>query len=185
MQSLLVIAAVSCCVAMAMPQVHLVAYCSDLGYGAARGAQMLSLLLACGIVSRLTFGWISDHIGGLRTLMLGSFLQCFALTLYLGFDGIVSLYLVSALFGLFQGGIVPSYAVIVREHFSPREAGARTGIVIMATLFGMAFGGWMSGVIFDLSGSYDAAFIHGIVWNLLNLSIAGWLVSRWTRTRFV
>lgn len=185
MQSLLVIAAVSCCVAMAMPQVHLVAYCSDLGYGAARGAQMLSLLLACGIVSRLTFGWISDHIGGLRTLMLGSFLQCFALTLYLGFDGIVSLYLVSALFGLFQGGIVPSYAVIVREHFSPREAGARTGIVIMATLFGMAFGGWMSGVIFDLSGSYDAAFIHGIVWNLLNLSIAGWLVSRWSRTRFV
>ena len=183
LQLMLVIAGVSCCVAMAMPQVHLVAYCGDLGYGAARGAQMLSLLLACGIISRLTFGWISDHIGGLRTLLLGSFLQCFALTLYLGFDGIVSLYIVSALFGLFQGGIVPSYAVIVREHFSPREAGARTGIVIMATLFGMAFGGWMSGVIFDLTGSYDAAFVHGIAWNLLNLSIAGVLVINWRRTR--
>jgi MFS family permease len=182
LQLLLVIAAVSCCVAMAMPQVHLVAYCSDLGYGAARGAQMLSLLLACGIISRLTFGWISDHIGGLRTLMLGSFLQAFALSLYLMFDGIVSLYLVSALFGLFQGGIVPSYAIIVREYFSPREAGRRVGIVIMATLFGMAFGGWMSGAIFDATASYRIAFVHGIIWNLLNLSIAGWLLRlAWKR----
>ncbi len=176
LQWLLVTAAVACCVAMAMPQVHLVAYCSDLGYGAARGAEMLSLLLACGIVSRLVFGWISDHIGGLRTLLLGSALQAFALCLYLFSDGLVSLYLISALFGLFQGGIVPSYAIIVREHFSPREAGTRVGTVIMATLFGMAFGGWMSGAIFDWTGSYQTAFVHGIVWNLLNLSIAGWLL---------
>ena len=176
LQLLLVIAGVSCCVAMAMPQVHLVAYCSDLGYGAARGAEMLSLLLVCGIVSRLTFGWISDHIGGLRTLLLGSFLQAVALILYLPFDGLVSLYLVSALFGLFQGGIVPSYAIIVREYFSPKEAGARVGVVMMATLFGMAFGGWMSGVIFDATGSYQVAFVHGILWNALNMSIAGWLL---------
>jgi MFS family permease len=176
LQLLLVIAGVSCCVAMAMPQVHLVAYCSDLGYGAARGAEMLSLLLACGILSRLVFGWISDHVGGLRTLLLGSFLQAVALVLYLPSDGLVSLYLVSALFGLFQGGIVPSYAIIVREYFSPEEAGARVGIVIMATLFGMAFGGWMSGVIFDATGSYQVAFVHGILWNVLNLSIAGWLL---------
>jgi MFS family permease len=176
LQLLLVIAGVSCCVAMAMPQVHLVAYCSDLGYGAARGAEMLSLLLVCGIVSRLTFGWISDHIGGLRTLLLGSFLQAVALVLYLPFDGLVSLYLVSALFGLFQGGIVPSYAIVVREYFSPKEAGARVGVVMMATLFGMAFGGWMSGVIFDATGSYQVAFIHGILWNALNMSIAGWLL---------
>jgi MFS family permease len=176
LQLLLVIAAVSCCVAMAMPQVHLVAYCSDLGYGAARGAEMLSLLLACGIISRLTFGWISDHIGGLRTLLLGSGLQAFALCLYLFSDGLISLYLISALFGLFQGGIVPSYAIIVREFFSPKEAGSRVGMVIMATLFGMAFGGWMSGMIFDLTGSYQTAFVHGIAWNLLNLSIAGWLL---------
>jgi len=182
LQWLLAVAAISCCVAMAMPQVHLVAYCSDLGYGAARGAEMLSVLLACGIVSRLTFGWISDHIGGLRTLMLGSILQAFALSLYLIFDGIVSLYLVSALFGLFQGGIVPAYAIIVREYFSPREAGRRVGIVMMASLFGMAFGGWMSGVIYDATASYQIAFVHGILWNLINLSIAGWLLHRvWKR----
>ena len=182
LQLLLVIAGISCCVAMAMPQVHLVAYCSDLGYGAARGAEMLSLLLACGILSRLTFGWISDHIGGLRTLLLGSFLQMVALILYLPTDGLVSLYLVSALFGLFQGGIVPSYAIIVREYFSPKEAGARLGTIIMATLFGMAFGGWMSGVILDATGSYQVAFVHGILWNLLNLSIAGWLLRlAWKR----
>jgi len=182
LQLLLVIAGISCCVAMAMPQVHLVAYCSDLGYGAARGAEMLSLLLVCGILSRLAFGLISDHIGGLRTLLLGSFLQAIALVLYLPADGLVSLYLVSALFGLFQGGIVPSYAIIVREYFSPKEAGARVGIVMMATLFGMAFGGWMSGVIFDATGSYQVAFVHGLLWNLLNLSIAGWLLRlAWKR----
>jgi MFS family permease len=176
LQWLLLIAGVACCVAMAMPQVHLVAYCSDLGYGAARGAEMLSLLLACGIISRLVFGWISDHIGGLRTLLLGSALQALALCLYLFSDGLISLYLISALFGLFQGGIVPSYAIIVREYFSPKEAGARIGIIMMATLFGMAFGGWMSGAIFDWTGSYQTAFVHGIIWNLLNLSIAGWLL---------
>ena len=180
LQSLLIVAGVSCCVAMSMPQVHLVAYCSDLGYGPARGAQMLSLMLACGIVSRLTFGVICDHIGGLRTLLLGSALQGMALLLFLPFDGLVSLYVISALFGLFQGGIVPSYAIIVREYFSPKEAGARVATVITATLFGMALGGWMSGAIFDLTGSYKAAFINGILWNLMNLSIALWLWRRAT-----
>ncbi len=178
MQALLVVAGVGCCVAMSMPQVHLVALCGDLGYGAARGAQMLSLMLACGIVSRLTFGWICDRIGGLRTLLLGSGLQCIALFLFLPFDGLASLYVISALFGLFQGGIVPSYAILVREFFSPKEAGARVGMVITATLFGMAFGGWISGVIFDATGSYDAAFINGILFNLVNLSIAAFLLRR-------
>ncbi|TMH06096.1 MAG: MFS transporter [Betaproteobacteria bacterium] len=178
LQTLLVIAGLSCCVAMSMPQVHLVAYCGDLGYGAARGAQMLSLMLACGIVSRLTFGFICDRIGGLRTLLLGSSLQCIALLLFLPFDGLVSLYVISALFGLFQGGIVPSYAIIVREYFPPTEAGARVGTVIMATLFGMALGGWMSGAIFDLTGSYKAAFLNGTLWNLVNLSIALLLLKR-------
>ena len=171
-QALLCVAGVACCVAMAMPQVHIVAYCTDLGYGTARGAQMLSLMLACGIVSRLVSGLICDRIGGLRTLLLGSVLQGLALLLFLPFDGLVSLYVVSALFGLFQGGIVPSYAIIVREHFPPAEAGARVGTVIMCTLFGMALGGWMSGKVFDLTGSYDAAFLNGIGWNLLNLTIA-------------
>ena len=177
-QWLLCVAGVACCVAMSMPQVHIVAYCTDLGYGAARGAEMLSLMLFSGIVSRLVSGWICDHIGGIRTLLLGSALQGVALLMFLPVDGLVPLYVVSALFGLFQGGIVPSYAIIVREHFPPREAGARTGAVIMATLLGMALGGWMSGWVFDLTGSYRAAFINGIGWNLLNLTIAGWLFWR-------
>jgi MFS family permease len=178
LQTLLIIAGLACCVAMSMPQVHLVAYCSDLGYGPARGAEMLSLMLACGIVSRLAFGFICDRIGGLRTLLLGSGLQGFALLLFLPFNGLASLYVISALFGLFQGGIVPTYAIIVREYFPQREAGARVGAVITATLFGMALGGWMSGVIFDLTGSYRAAFMNGILWNLLNVSIAAFLLRR-------
>ena len=178
LQALLCVAGVACCVAMSMPQVHIVAYCGDLGYGPARGAEMLSLMLGCGIVSRLTFGWISDHIGGLRTLLLGSTLQGIALLLFLPFTGLVSLYLVSAMFGLFQGGIVPSYALIVREHFTPREAGARVGTVLMATLFGMALGGWMSGAIFDATGSYRAAFVNGIAWNLVNMGIVAALLYR-------
>jgi len=178
LQGILIVAGLACCVAMSMPQVHLVAYCSDLGYGPARGAQMLSLMLACGIVSRLVFGGICDRIGGLRTLLLGSTLQGIALLLFLPFNGLVSLYVVSALFGLFQGGIVPAYAIIVREYFSRAEAGARVSIVITATLFGMALGGWMSGEIFDLTGSYRAAFINGLLWNLVNVSIATWLLRR-------
>jgi MFS family permease len=179
-QALLCVAGVGCCVAMAMPQVHIVAYCGDLGYGAARGAQMLSLMLAFGIASRLIFGAICDRIGGLRTLLLGSVLQGVALLLYLPFDSLVSLYVISALFGLFQGGIVPSYAIIVREHFPPAEAGARVGTVLMFTLLGMALGGWMSGKIFDLTGSYTAAFVNGVVFNLLNLAI---VLVLWRRTR--
>lgn len=176
--ALLCIAGVACCVAMAMPQVHIVAYCTDLGFGAARGAQMLSLMLACGIVSRLVFGLICDRIGGIRTLLLGSALQGVALLLFLPYDGLVPLFVISALFGLFQGGIVPTYAIIVREHFPVQRASVLVGAVIMATLIGMALGGWMSGWIFDVTGSYHAAFIHGIGWNLLNLSITAWLYLR-------
>jgi MFS family permease len=176
--ALLMIAGTACCVAMSMPQVHIVAYCGDLGYGAARGAEMLSLMLGFGIVSRLASGWICDHIGGLRTLLLGSLLQMVALLLFLPFDGLVPLYVISALFGLFQGGIVPSYAIIVREHFPAREAGARTGAVIMCTLLGMALGGWMSGKVFDLTGSYHAAFVNGLAWNAVNLAIAWMLLRR-------
>src|SRR4029078_10462982 len=176
LQTLLFIAGIACCVAMSMPQVHIVAYCGDLGYGAARGAEMLSIMLAFGIVSRLVSGWICDRIGGLRTLLLGSALQGVALLLFLPFDGVVSLYVVSAMFGLFQGGIVPSYAIIVREHFPAQRAGAFVGAVIMCTLFGMALGGWMSGQIFDLTGSYRAAFVNGLAFNLLNLSIAFFLL---------
>jgi len=178
LQTLLCIAGVACCVAMSMPQVHIVAYCGDLGYGVARGAEMLSLMLGFGIISRIASGFIADRIGGVRTLLLGSVLQGTALFLYLWFDGLISLYVISALFGLFQGGIVPSYAIIVREYFSPREAGTRLGLILMATLLGMALGGWLSGLIFDLTGSYRAAFLNGLGWNLVNVSIMVWLLQR-------
>ncbi len=178
LQILLCIAGVGCCVAMAMPQVHIVAYCGDLGYGVARGAEMLSMMLGFGIISRIGSGFIADRIGGVRTLLLGSVLQGVALFLYLWFDGLVSLYVISALFGLFQGGIVPSYAIIVREYFSPREAGTRLGLVLMATLVGMALGGWLSGLVFDVTGSYRAAFLNGLGWNLLNVTIMTLILQR-------
>ena len=178
---LLCIAGVACCVAMSMPQVHLVAYCGDLGYGVARGAEMLSLMLGLGIISRIASGFVADRIGGVATLLIGSTLQGVALFLYLWFDGLTSLYVISGIFGLFQGGIVPMYAIIVREYFPAHEAGTRLGVILMATLFGMAFGGWVSGLIFDLTGSYQAAFAHGLVWNLLNVAIASWLLVRSNR----
>jgi MFS family permease len=176
--ALLCVAGLACCVAMAMPQVHIVAYCTDLGFGAARGSEMLSLMLACGIVSRLISGAICDRIGGLKTLVLGSVLQGLALLMFLPFDGMVSLYVISALFGLFQGGIVPSYAIIVREYFPAQKVGVLVGAVIMATMIGMALGGWMSGKVFDLTGSYHAAFVNGVLWNALNLGIALFLLWR-------
>ena len=178
LQVLLCIAGVACCVAMSMPQVHIVAYCGDLGYGVARGAEMLSMMLGFGIVSRVGSGFIADRIGGVRTLLLGSLLQGVALLLYLMFDGLFSLYVISALFGLFQGGIVPMYAIIIREYFSPKEAGTRVGLVIMATVVGMAVGGWLSGAIFDYTGSYQAAFLNGLGWNLVNVTIMTWLLLR-------
>jgi MFS family permease len=176
--TLLCVAGISCCVAMAMPQVHIVAYCGDLGYGVARGAEMLSLMMAFGVVSRIGSGFLADRIGGIRTLLIGSVAQGFALLFYLFFDGLASLYVISAMFGLFQGGIVPSYAIIVRESMPAREAATRVGLVILASVFGMSFGGWVSGVIFDATGSYAAAFMNGLVWNALNIVIMVALLIR-------
>jgi MFS family permease len=139
---------------------------------------MLSLMLGFGIISRIASGFVADRIGGLATLAVGSAAQGAALLLYFMFDGLGSLYVISALFGLFQGGIVPSYAFIIREYFPPREVGTRLGVVLMMTLFGMALGGWMSGAIFDLTGSYQAAFLNGLAWNFINLTIAAWLLMR-------
>jgi MFS family permease len=175
---LLSIASISCCVAMAMPQVHIVAYCGDLGYGVARGSEMLSLMMAFGVVSRIGSGFLADKIGGIRTLLIGSVAQAFALLFYLFFDSLSSLYVISAMFGLFQGGIVPSYAIIVRESMPASEAATRVGIVIMASVLGMSFGGWVSGVIFDTTGSYAAAFLNGFAWNALNVVIVMSLLLR-------
>ncbi|MCZ8376943.1 MAG: MFS transporter [Beijerinckiaceae bacterium] len=178
LQALLIVAGFACCVAMSMPQVHLVAYCGDLGYGAARGAEMLSLMLFLGIISRIGSGIVSDRIGGAATLLIGSIMQGTALLLYLFFNGLSSLYIISGIFGLFQGGIVPMYAVICREFLPPREAGARIGFVVSATIFGMAFGGYISGVIFDWTQSYRLAFLNGVAWNAVNLLVVGYLIWR-------
>ena len=175
---LLCSAGVACCVAMSMPQVHIVAYCGDLGYGSAAGAQMLSLMLGFGIVSRLISGWVADRIGGLRTLLAGAVLQALALSLYLPFDGLGALYMIAILFGLFQGGIVPSYALVIREYFPTAGSATRIALVINSTLLGMALGGWLSGGIFDLTGSYDAAFVNGILWNLFTVAVALFLLKR-------
>lgn len=175
---LLGLAGIGCCVAMSMPQVHIVSYCVDLGYGPAVGAEMLALMLLGGVASRLVSGLVADQLGGVRTLLLGSVLQMIALALYLPSDALVSLYVVSLIFGLSQGGIVPSYALIVREYMPAREAGARVGFVLMATIMGMALGGWLSGWIYEISGSYQMAFWNGIAWNGLNIAIMIWLLSR-------
>ncbi|MBJ6372065.1 CynX/NimT family MFS transporter [Sedimentitalea arenosa] len=182
LQYILGLAGIACCIAMSMPQVHIVAYCVGLGYGPAVGAEMLSLMLLGGVVSRIISGLLADRLGGVATLLIGSVLQCAALFLYLPYDGLVSLYIVSAIFGLSQGGIVPSYAVVVREYMPAKEAGARVGFVLMMTILGMAIGGWMSGWIYDLSGSYRMAFLNGIAWNGLNIAIMLMLLLR-TRPR--
>jgi Cyanate permease len=177
MMWMLGLAGVACCVAMSMPQVHIVAFCVDLGYGPAVGAEMLSVMLIGGVVSRLASGFVTDRLGGIPTLLIGSFGQMLGLILYLPFDGLASLYVVSLIFGLSQGGIVPAYAIIVREYMPAREAGSRVGFVIMSTILGMALGGWMSGWIYDVSGSYQLAFVNGIAWNLLNIGVM--LVILW------
>ncbi|MEL7303523.1 MAG: MFS transporter [Pseudomonadota bacterium] len=175
LQAILVFAGIACCVAMAMPQVHIVAYCMDLGYGAAVGAEMLSIMLALGVLSRVASGWLADRIGGAGTLLLGSGLQAVALVLFVPFDGLASLYALAAFFGLVQGGIVPSYALIVRDCFPAKEAGKRVTLVLTATVVGMAIGGWLAGEIFDATGSYQLAFLNGFAVNALHFAIALWL----------
>lgn len=177
------LAGIGCCVAMSMPQVHIVALCVDLGFGAVVGGQMLSLMLLGGVASRLVSGLLADRLGGSRTLLVGSGLQAIALLLYLPAGDLVSLYTVSLVFGLSQGGIVPSYAVIVREYMPAREAGNRVGFVIMMTILGMALGGWLSGAIYDWSGSYALAFVNGFAWNALNIAIMLGLLLRGRRAR--
>jgi len=183
LQVTLMIAGVCCCVTMSTPQLQIVAYCGDLGYGPTRGAEMLSLMMGLGVVSRLLAGSVADRLGGLTTLAILSTLQAVATFPYILFDDLAALYVMAGIFGLFHGGLIPMYAVAVREYFSPHEAGGRVGMVIGATLLGMALGGWMSGAIFDLTGSYRMTFINAVIWNLFNLIILLWLLSRRRRTR--
>jgi MFS family permease len=182
LQGVLVVAGFACCMAMSMPQVHLVAYCGDLGYGVAVGTQIIALMLGLGVVSRLASGAVADRIGAGPMLIVGSSMQAAALLLYLFFNSKSSLYVISGLFGLFQGGIVPMYAVIIRKYLPPREAGIRISLVLMATVLGMACGGLAAGYIFDATGSYRLAFLHGFLWNCVNLALVGWLIV-WPRLR--
>ncbi|MGD9476341.1 MFS transporter [Shinella sp. G-2] len=182
LQGVLVVAGFACCMAMSMPQVHLVAYCGDLGYGVAVGTQIVSLMLGLGVVSRLASGVVADRIGAGPMLILGSSMQAAALLLYLFFNSQSALYVISGLFGLFQGGIVPMYAVIIRQFLPPREAGIRISLVLMATVLGMACGGLAAGYIFDATGSYRLAFLHGFLWNVVNLSLVSWLIL-WPKLR--
>ncbi len=178
LQCIVCFAGIGCCVAMAVPQVHIIAYVTDLGFEARDGANMLAIMLGCGVVSRLVSGMISDRIGGLKTLLLGSGLQMLALTLFLPFKSLLALYLIAALFGLSQGGIVPSYTIIVRTFFKAEDAGWRIGMALFFTLLGMAFGGWLAGAIYDITGSYEAAFINAIGFNIANLAVAAYLLNR-------
>ncbi len=175
---ILILASIACCVAMSMPQIHIVALCVDLGFSPIVGTNMLSLMLAGGVISRIISGVAVDYFGGFKVLLVGSSLQCLALFLYLPFDGLTSLYLVSLIFGLAQGGIVPSYAVILREYLPPQNIASKIGMVLMATIFGMAFGGWVSGFIFDLTGSYSLAFLNGIIWNVINILLIIYLMFK-------
>jgi len=170
---LLAIAGVGCCVAMAMPQVHLVALCVDRGFGVGVGSEILSVTLVAGILSRLVAGYFSDRLGGVRTLLIGSALQTLSLALYLPSDGLTSLYVVSLIFGLAQGGILPAYSMIIREYLPSRHAGGAMSFVMAGTVVGMALGGWLSGWIYEQTGSYDMAFINGLAWNTLNMLVIG------------
>ena len=178
LQCLICAAGLGCCIAMAAPQVHIVAHVTDMGYAAQHGAAMLSLMLGTGIVSRIGSGFISDRIGGLRTLLLGSVLQAVTLAAFLGADTLTLLYVVSAVFGLSQGGIVPSYTIIIRTFFPAHEAGRRVGWAMLFTFAGMAFGGWMAGALYDLTGSYTASFINAVAFNVANAAIVVFLARR-------
>tara|TARA_E500000081_G_scaffold133600_1_gene145350 strand:+ start:111 stop:1322 length:1212 start_codon:yes stop_codon:yes gene_type:complete len=176
LQTLLILAGIGCCLAMAMPQVHIVALCVERGFGLSIGAEILAVMLFSGMISRVGFGYLSDKIGPVYTLFIGSLLQMISLVFFLPFDSQLSLYIVSLMFGLSQGGIVPAYAMIVRKYLPLKEVGERVGLVIMATIVGMGLGGWMSGEIFDITQSYKLAFVNGIFWNFTNLLIVTFIM---------
>ena len=183
LQCVICFAGIGCCIAMSVPQVHIIPYVTDLNFEARHGANMLAIMLGCGVVSRIVSGVICDRIGGLNTLLLGSALQLGVLILYLPFDSLTALYTLAALFGLSQGGIVPSYTIIVRTFFKAKDAGWRIGMALFFTMLGMAVGGWLAGALYDLTGSYELAFINAIGFNIANLAIAGMLRQRLTKSK--
>jgi MFS family permease len=182
LQSLLCCAGLGCCIAMSIPMVHVVNHVQDLGFSFARAAECMSVLFFCGVVSRLGWGWISDRIGGFRTLLSSSSCQFLALVLLMVVDDLAGLYAASAIFGLAFGGIIPSYSIVIRDLYPADEAGRRMGNVYFLTLVGMGSGGFFGGLVFDLTGGYVAAFALGVFANLVNLSIVAPLTWRRRRT---
>jgi MFS family permease len=172
------IAAFCCCVPMSMPQSHLVALCSDLGIKPTHGAAMLSLLLATAFFSRQMWGWISDRIGGLVTVLMGSVWQFCSIVALIMTQDEIGLFTVTAIFGLGFSGIIPAYVLAVRELFPSHEAGWRVPILLCLTAFGMASGGWFAGLLYDHFGYYAPAFAAGLIFNAVNLLLVGTLVMR-------
>ncbi|MEI8276029.1 MAG: MFS transporter [Hyphomicrobiales bacterium] len=171
-------AAIMCCIPMAMPQGHLVAFCSDLGISRSVGAVMLSVLLGTAFLSRQIWGAVSDRIGGLTTVLVGSLWQCAAMIAFLLTQSEVGLFTVSAVFGLGFSGIIPAYVLALREMFPASQASWRIPTLLMFTALGMASGGWLAGLLYDHFGYYAPAFAVGVGANLINLTIVGTLVAR-------
>ncbi|MGH6678607.1 MAG: MFS transporter, partial [Bradyrhizobium sp.] len=180
-QALLCAASFLCCVPMAMPSSHLVALCGDLGFPAAQGAAMLSVLLGCAFVTRVFWGWLADRIGGLATVLLGSACQALAIVAFTVTTSEVGLFVVSAAYGLGFSGIIPAYVVAIRELFPSSEASWRVPAVLFTSMSGMAFGSWFAGALYDSFGFYAPAFAAGALFNLANLAVIGFLVLRQTR----
>lgn len=176
--ALLALASFLCCVPMAMPAAHLVAFCGDLGIAASRGALMLSLLLATAFVARQFWGWISDRIGGLHTLLAGSAAQTVGMAGFLLTQDEAGLFFVAAAYGLGFSGLVPAYVLTVRELFPAREAAWRVPVLLFLSLCGMAAGAWLAGFLFDRFGNYAVAWEAGIACNLANLAVLGVLALR-------
>ena len=172
------VAAIMCCIPMAMPQGHLVAFCSDLGISRSVGAVMLSVLLGTAFLSRQIWGAVSDRIGGLTTVLVGSLWQCAAMIAFLLTQSEVGLFTVSAVLGLGFSGIIPAYVLALREMFPASQASWRIPTLLMFTALGMASGGWLAGLLYDHFGYYAPAFAVGVGANLINLTIVGTLVAR-------
>jgi MFS family permease len=177
-QALICVAGFCCCIPMSVPQAHIVAFCGDLGIKPTHGAAMLSLMLACAFLSRQAWGALADRIGGLRTVMAGSACQAVAIALFLLTQDEAGLFFVSAAFGLGFAGIIPSYSVAVRDLFPASEASWRMPLTLFTAMSGMAFGSWFAGALYDHFGYYAPAFGIAVIFNLLNLTIVGFLVWR-------
>jgi predicted MFS family arabinose efflux permease len=171
-------AAVLCCIPMAMPQGHLVAFCSDLGISRSVGALMLSVLLGTAFLSRQVWGAISDRIGGLNTVLIGSAWQAVSLTALLLTQNEIGLFAVTAAFGLGFSGIIPAYVLAARELFPPSEASWRIPTLLLFSGGGMGAGSWIAGLLYDHFGYYAPAFASGIGANVLNLLVVCVLVGR-------